>query len=218
MKAILAAATILVFSSASAMAATTFSFISGPNGSAGWTTGSLNYSQDGIGLSASAGRYSSGTVSDSGEIRQYNSHGLAIWSTGSENDHQIDGSGRNDVAVFQFDQDVILDAVSFTSRYNSNGDQFAFFFDTDNDGDLELVQNGLDANPTDTYSFLGGLLKEGDLFGIGAISSDDDFKLESLTVSVSVVPLPAALPLYGAGIAVLGFIGYRRKKKQAASA
>ncbi len=32
--------------------------------------------------------------------------------------------------------------------------------------------------------------------------------------SVSVVPLPAALPLYGAGIAVLGFIGWRRKQRQ----
>lgn len=31
---------------------------------------------------------------------------------------------------------------------------------------------------------------------------------------VSVVPLPAAFPLYGAGIAVLGFIGWRRKRKE----
>ncbi len=29
---------------------------------------------------------------------------------------------------------------------------------------------------------------------------------------VSVVPLPAALPLYGAGVAILGFLGWRRKK------
>lgn len=35
--------------------------------------------------------------------------------------------------------------------------------------------------------------------------------------SVSVVPLPAALPLYGAGIAVLGFIGWRRKQSQTAA-
>jgi len=30
---------------------------------------------------------------------------------------------------------------------------------------------------------------------------------------ISTVPLPAAFPLYGAGIAVLGFIGWRRKRK-----
>lgn len=32
---------------------------------------------------------------------------------------------------------------------------------------------------------------------------------------ISVVPLPAALPLYGAGMALLGFIGWKRKRKQA---
>ncbi|MEP3245682.1 MAG: VPLPA-CTERM sorting domain-containing protein [Sneathiella sp.] len=32
---------------------------------------------------------------------------------------------------------------------------------------------------------------------------------------VSAVPLPAALPLYGAGLAVMGFLGWRRKRKQA---
>jgi len=34
-----------------------------------------------------------------------------------------------------------------------------------------------------------------------------------INVVVSAVPLPAALPLYGAGLAVMGFIGWRRKKK-----
>jgi len=36
----------------------------------------------------------------------------------------------------------------------------------------------------------------------------------SIASDVSVVPLPAALPLYGAGLAVMGFIGWRRKKSQ----
>ncbi|MCG8490206.1 MAG: hypothetical protein MI743_01215 [Sneathiellales bacterium] len=35
------------------------------------------------------------------------------------------------------------------------------------------------------------------------------------TSQISVVPLPAALPLYGAGIALLGFISWQRKRKQA---
>jgi len=33
------------------------------------------------------------------------------------------------------------------------------------------------------------------------------------TISLSVVPLPAAFPLYGAGIALLGFMGWKRKRK-----
>lgn len=34
---------------------------------------------------------------------------------------------------------------------------------------------------------------------------------------VSEVPLPAALPLYGIGLAVMGFIGWRRRRKAAAA-
>jgi hypothetical protein len=37
-------------------------------------------------------------------------------------------------------------------------------------------------------------------------------------ITVSVVPLPAALPLYGAGLAFMGFIGWRRSRKAAATA
>ncbi len=36
--------------------------------------------------------------------------------------------------------------------------------------------------------------------------------------SLSTVPLPAALPLYAAGMAVLGFFGYRRKRSNLATA
>lgn len=38
---------------------------------------------------------------------------------------------------------------------------------------------------------------------------------EYANVQLSVVPLPAALPLYGAGIAVLGFMGWRKRRKAA---
>ncbi len=45
----------------------------------------------------------------------------------------------------------------------------------------------------------------------GSISSaDGDWNL--------VIPLPAALPLYGTGLAVMGLIGWRRKRKAAAQA
>ncbi|WP_373084491.1 VPLPA-CTERM sorting domain-containing protein [Sneathiella sp.] len=37
-------------------------------------------------------------------------------------------------------------------------------------------------------------------------------------VRISAVPLPAALPLYGAGLAAMGFMGWRRKRKAAAAA
>lgn len=217
MKTLLMAAAIFALSSASATAATTFDFLSGPNGAVGWTSGTLDYSVDGIDLSVSSGEYSGGSVSDNGSIRQYNGHGLAINSSNNDGNHEIDGRGTNDVAMFDFSKNVTLESVTFTSKYNTNEDRFAFFFDTGDNGSLNLIQNDLNANPTDTYAFLGNLLKTGDFFGIGAIGKKHDFKIASMTVSISAVPLPTALPLYGAGIALLGFVGYRRKKKLAAS-
>ena len=37
----------------------------------------------------------------------------------------------------------------------------------------------------------------------------------SVTVSVSAVPIPAALPLFATGLVGLGLLGWRRKKKAA---
>jgi len=37
--------------------------------------------------------------------------------------------------------------------------------------------------------------------------------IDFTTPAVSAVPLPAALPLFGSGLAVMGFIGWRRKRK-----
>ena len=37
-------------------------------------------------------------------------------------------------------------------------------------------------------------------------------------VNVGTVPVPAALPLFGTGLALMGFIGWRRKRKLAAAA
>jgi len=64
--------------------------------------------------------------------------------------------------------------------------------------------------------------------GAGTIEITADFAFDQLifrssgnafeyaNLQVSAVPLPAALPLYGAGIAVLGFMGWRRRQKAAA--
>ena len=38
-----------------------------------------------------------------------------------------------------------------------------------------------------------------------------------LRVHLSAVPLPAALPLFGTGLGIMGFIGWRRKRRMAAS-
>ncbi len=48
------------------------------------------------------------------------------------------------------------------------------------------------------------------------LSGSNSFEIAN--VSISAVPLPAALPLYGAGLAVMGFVGWRKRKKAAAAA
>ncbi len=222
-KLLIATATLLLMTASAHAATTTFDFT---DGNKSQTTGTLNYSADGIDLSVSSARYYDPAgahplgVYDYGDIGQSNGNGLYIqW--GMFEDHQIDGNGKDEVAVFQFSQNVTLESISFNYYQNdSNGaDAFAFFFDSDDDGKLELVNGNLDANSSDTYMFLNAFLKTGNMFGIGAIDGAHDFKIASLTVSnLSVVPLPAGLPLYGAGLVILGFIGWRRKRKKMALA
>jgi len=212
MKKLIAAFFATVMLSATAQAATTtFDFLSGSNGNIGWTTGNLNYTSNGLSMSASSARYSNGGVYDSGYIRQYNGHGLTVYN-GQNDAHYIDGRGYNDVVYFDFGtQEVQLKSVTF--KYFDGGDRFALFADSDNDGSLELINGSLNANPSDTYTFLTPYLFSGTEFGIGALGYYDDFKIASMTVeAISTVPLPAALPLYAAGVALLGFVGCRRKK------
>ncbi len=48
------------------------------------------------------------------------------------------------------------------------------------------------------------------------VGVNDGFSIDN--VAFSAVPLPAALPLYGSGLAVMGFLAWRRKRKRAAAA
>jgi len=41
----------------------------------------------------------------------------------------------------------------------------------------------------------------------------DNVRLDGPSTAVGAVPLPAALPLFGTGLAIMGFIGWRRKRK-----
>ena len=61
----------------------------------------------------------------------------------------------------------------------------------------------------DTYSIVGGGFSL--LVDMGVSQPGDWIRV----VTLSVVPLPAALPLYGAGLALMGFLGWRKKKAAA---
>lgn len=101
---------------------------------------------------------------------------------------------------------------------------------SDRNGVLEGKSTGLLGHDDVTYPSV----TPGDpIFSARGMEGDDAYQIiDPYTLSVSMyltqpgdwirvvtaVPLPAALPLYGAGMALLGFIGWRRKQKAAAAA
>lgn len=206
MKKILATLFALALSCTAAQAAT-FDF----TGSGGLAT-SYTFMDSGISVTATATSFSNaGILIDDprDRIGQY-SQGLGA-TTHIGDSHQTDGANRNDLIVFDFDQEIILESVTFT-HVDSN-DDFRFFFEsgstlTDWGSNIDIPGSG----PSGTYIF--NAIWAGDLFGIGARDTFDNFKISGMTVSA--VPLPAALPLYGAGMAIIGFIGWRRKKRLSA--
>lgn len=191
--------------------ATTFNLTSGYTS----VPGGYQYTVDGITLTITAGGFADNATGNvtpgQGGARPYiYSPGVGI-SYNGDNDHTIDGSGQNDVLILTFSQNVVIDGLQF--GYFGSTDDFDFFYDTDTNGVLNRVLNDIDI-PNSGVALLASLFSQsGDWFGVGADGSDDSFKLKS--VSVSVVPLPAAAPFFIAGAGALGFLRRKAKKKAA---
>lgn len=62
-------------------------------------------------------------------------------------------------------------------------------------------------NPTADWTEWNDSLNSIFTLGVGDIGGSDEVP------PLSTVPLPAAFPLYGAGIAILGFVGWRKRRK-----
>lgn len=110
--------------------------------------------------------------------------------------------------VFTFSEQVILSGFTITSN-----DQPSHYFNVlnrDDDSDIDFTIDpgtgfvGFSGGPMSLLSFaITGLVNCTGLF------------IESIETP-SAVPLPAALPLYAAGMGVLGFLGWRKKRKLSA--
>ncbi|HSM42509.1 MAG TPA: VPLPA-CTERM sorting domain-containing protein, partial [Afifellaceae bacterium] len=145
------------------------------------------------------------TVATQGQIGQY-SGGLGISQNGSDN-HQVDGYGIDELLVLAFSETVRIVSAEF--RYVSSDDDFEFWHDNEPNGSL----NGdyvftADIPGSLVYVFAGNYVSS--LFGIGATHYSDDFKLYALTVSP--VPLPAALPLFAGAIGAFGASRWRKRR------
>lgn len=54
------------------------------------------------------------------------------------------------------------------------------------------------------------------VFGNGGAPGDHAYTIQAFgSTASSVIPVPAALPLFGTGLAIMGFVGWRRKRKLA---
>ncbi len=100
---------------------------------------------------------------------------------------------------------------------------FNNFFQSDAYTDFEIGLND--------FAYADILAAQGGYFSIGAAllsfnNSNQEFVFGgsggtpfslNIETQISAVPLPAALPLYGAGLAMMGFIGWRKRQKKAAA-
>jgi hypothetical protein len=145
------------------------------------------------------------------------------------------------VLAFDSAVKIISATFRYAGIETNSNDGFAFFADNDADasvaGDLVFAQHDIGANSSGvgTYTFSPAERFTSKVFGVGAIwdavvttcktvrgkkkctsvNRYDSFKLASLKVEYtppSTVPLPAALPLFAAGLGALGVVTRRRRR------
>lgn len=95
-----------------------------------------------------------------------------------------------------------------------------------NPDQISFMLEKADANSDDitasfSYLLAGNVISEtifantADIFNDVAITRA---RFRALDFRVSAVPVPAALPLFGTGLAIIGFVGWRRRKKKTSAA
>ncbi len=107
--------------------------------------------------------------------------------------------------------DTLMNSLTFmwgsVDLYNS----IEFYNDGNLLGESIVGQDAINAGAVEGSDFVIATILTNDFFDeIRFLSSTNAF--EYANIEVSVVPLPAALPLYGAGMALLGFLGWRKRK------
>ncbi|MFC2951286.1 VPLPA-CTERM sorting domain-containing protein [Marinicaulis aureus] len=234
MKSIIGLAAVAALSISSAHATTIYT-TSGSSDLVSNNGSSQVYEDDGVTMTLSAGLFTDTPVTGDAVVTpgQYGarpiaySPGTGITHNQNDGQHLVDGYFP-EVAILSFDKTVQLTGALFT--YVDTYDTFDLFIDSNNDGILERVFENL-SMPNNSTAFVDFLSLNlvGKLFGIGTSSYSYNcrmtmhgqkcdsyssaWKLKKLAFEeVPDVPLPAALPLFMAGLAGFGFAS---RKKQA---
>lgn len=183
--------------------------------------GGFSFSSGGITVTLTAGLFVDDAVGNvtPGQLNaqpKIYSPGVGVSHNGDD-DHTIDGAGNNEAVILTFSQNVIIDQITF--GYFDGDDDYDFFFDSNSDGVLNRVLNNIDIPNSGVSNLAALFLQPGRWFAIGADGSDDSFKLKAISFRAApVVPIPAALPLFAAGLAGLGFAARRRRRPDAQAA
>ena len=176
--------------------------------SLGSEAATVDFRDDGTFTSPS---YSEGgvTVTGSGDIYSLNLNGLGV--VGGNFDNTID-SGE----WIRFSFDTPAENISYwvTSAGQAGGS-------TPGKRTIEAfgiggISLGLFddswAGVTDISVLYGGALIESFVLTSEAVTNFRIGSVDFDLVQVSAVPLPAAIPLYGSGLALLGFLGWRKRR------
>ena len=196
------------------------------------------YQDDDVQMTLSAGLYTDTDAVGDAVVTEGQYHARPTpYSAGTgithdyDNEHTID-SWYPEVAILTFDSVVELAGVWLS--YIDPCDTFDLFADTNNDGVLERIAKDL-ALPDNSIAFvdLSAYNLVGSLFGVGAsphapcqtsfsfsrtsscdkTTTQSGWKLKKVVFDdVEEVPLPAAFPLFMAGLAGFGFASTRRKQ------
>lgn len=177
------------------------------------------YTNGPVTLTVTAGIYDSGgNITESpgglGPLAHY-SYGTGFYEGGGDA-FQVDGAGNDEVLLLRFNTDVHITGAWFS--YVNDGDNFDVFVDSDSDDVLELSYDDQSIAGGSFYRSVNLLALNlfGDFFGFGASGYHDNWKLKKIIYEeIPDVPLPAAAPLFIAGLAGFGFARGRKKRAQA---
>ena len=110
-----------------------------------------------------------------------------------------------------FDLDILLDGI-WTNIFNDTTTGTNFLFDNVSNISFTFGEvTGLRGTGTNQKPGFDPLQN----WALGGRFSPTLFNFDTIDPPVSAVPVPAALPLFGTGLALMGFIGWRRKRKLA---
>ena len=196
------------------------------------------YEDDGVQMTVTAGLYTDGAGVGDAVVTEgqygarpvvYGGAGTGVSHNENDGEHTVDGL-YPEILILSFDTTVKLTSILF--NYVNDYGKFDLFIDSDDDGELERVLLDSDLDSGSDHVSLTSLLADhllvGKLFGIGTSWAEEvcywrhgrrkcdwkksEWKLKKVRFEeVPDVPLPAALPLFMAGLAGFGFA--TRKKK-----